>query len=146
MSALVYRVYDAAGLLLYVGCTKQPIEQRMRGHELQSPWWPFYDTVETTEYEKYADARFGEFTAITTEHPRWNVRDRSLNHPDGPLSHRFSAHWLANEVDIWREGLRIRSERAHLNRALRRLEVEEEALAARIDRVIQRRRPLADTG
>lgn len=36
----VYRAYDAAGLLLYIGCTGNP-KQREGGHKSASPWFQY---------------------------------------------------------------------------------------------------------
>lgn len=138
-TARVYRVFDEAGVLLYVGCTTQPIEKRMRGHEMQSPWWPFYNSVTVEEHATRDEARYAEFTAITAEHPRWNVRDRAFDHPDGPLTNRYSAAWLREEVEIWRERIRINDERQTLERRLRILDRQEGDLSLRVARVVNKR-------
>lgn len=146
MSAIVYRTYDRNGLLLYVGCTVQQIEMRLRGHANNSPWWPFYDHVETVEFPTHREALAAEAEAIAAEHPRWNVRDRSLDHPDGVILHdRLIAPWLAEEVAIWREGNRIEMLRRSPPPPPPDLDRRAVALAARIERVLSNR-ALARTG
>jgi predicted GIY-YIG superfamily endonuclease len=107
MTALVYRAFDANDRLLYIGCTTS-FEARMKNHELNSPWWLFRDRIETQEFPTHADALAEESEAIATEHPRWNVRGRSEDHPDGPIWSRFWAPHLADEVDVWRTWIRTR--------------------------------------
>lgn len=114
MSAVVYRAFDAEDRLLYVGCTID-LEPRLRHHEDNSPWWPFQVRIETEGYVTRAEAAEAEAVAIATEHPRWNVKGRSPEHPDGPLNSRFNAPHLQFEVNAWREWQKVRALRAELS-------------------------------
>jgi predicted GIY-YIG superfamily endonuclease len=68
----LYRHYDKAGKLLYVGQTNDP-PRRLREHQDYAGWW---DKVSCTWYEHFnfpeevADA---EKIAIATESPIWNL-------------------------------------------------------------------------
>lgn len=67
----VYRCYNAADALLYVGSTADR-RARIQGHSKKKPWWP---EVTRVEYEDFADltaARGAESQAIATESPRYN--------------------------------------------------------------------------
>lgn len=68
----VYRLFDAAERLLYVGFTVAP-RQRMRQHAGEQPWWPEVATARLDQYANRADALAVEATAIATENPVHNV-------------------------------------------------------------------------
>lgn len=98
MTAQVYRAYDAAGRLLYIG-SSVCVETRLRAHERNhSYWWPFHARITRETFATEAEARAAERLAIATEHPRWNVRHRSPDHPDGRMTCRRSAPWLRDEI------------------------------------------------
>lgn len=84
MSAYVYRAFNGAGDLLYVGSTVLPGE-RMRNHYLNSRWWFAAKRITFTAYATEAEARGAEVVAIRCEHPRWNIHKRDGAHPDGRL-------------------------------------------------------------
>lgn len=68
----LYRLYDSAGTLLYVGITAD-VEARMVNHAYEKPWWPrvVRRTVEWHENRKIALAK--ELAAIRSEAPKHNV-------------------------------------------------------------------------
>ena len=104
MTGRVYRAYDAEGVLLYVGSSNHP-PQRYEYHRQHSPWWLFKAEIREQEYPSLTDARTAELVAIETEHPRWNVVGRSVDHPDGWINQAFgikSAPWLRDELEAWR--------------------------------------------
>lgn len=73
----VYRCYDAADRLIYVGCTVAP-RQRLDQHR-SSTWW--HEQVARVRYVVFPNkeyALFQETVAIRTENPRWNVKHRDL--------------------------------------------------------------------
>jgi hypothetical protein len=73
----VYRCYDAAGDLLYIGCTNSPV-YRIKGHRTSSPWG---DRIHTVRYTVFPDRRKGldvERAAIWHENPRHNIRRLAL--------------------------------------------------------------------
>ena len=73
----VYRLYDAEGDLLYIGCTVSP-RQRRHGHMQSSPWFKDVDTFRLTIYPNRPHAMRVEREAIYTEDPRYNVHGRRL--------------------------------------------------------------------
>lgn len=83
----LYRLYNRADQLLYVGITNDP-QRRLREHSRTKPWWPQVDlrTVLIYQYDCREDACDLEALAIETERPLYNVV-----HSGGavrPLSHR----------------------------------------------------------
>lgn len=75
---VVYRVFDKAGVLLYIGCTRD-IGSRMAVHKAWgNPSEASYrikldgDRVETTEFPDFDTAHAAEIEAIRTEAPLWN--------------------------------------------------------------------------
>lgn len=115
MSAEVYRAYDAAGRLLYVGCSSD-VDTRLKAHATDSSWWPFHARVERVSYLARAEAEAAEAEAIATEYPRWNVIGRSLDHPDGYANSYHRATWLEYERDVARRLRKLRDEEANLRR------------------------------
>lgn len=67
----VYRAYDAAGRLIYIGSTAN-IDQRIKVHAGNTWWWCFVDKVHTTAWMDLVDARADEIEAIRTERPLLN--------------------------------------------------------------------------
>ena len=68
----VYRVYDEAGALLYVGASIN-VFKRMNEHKAYAPWWPHAHTATVHQYPDRATARGVEALAIRDESPRFNV-------------------------------------------------------------------------
>lgn len=67
----LYRLYDEAGTLLYVGITNNPAV-RWRQHALRQWWWP---EVATRSIEWFADresAGLAEKAEIQGKHPPYN--------------------------------------------------------------------------
>lgn len=73
-SAVLYRVFDASGALLYIGCTVD-IKRRLKEHRKRSRlnWWPATARVDQTFYERHEDALREERRAIAREQPQHNV-------------------------------------------------------------------------
>lgn len=69
----VYRFYDSAGSLLYVGITVRT-DVRFEQHRQRKDWWPQVATREITWYPDRYAAEAEEFRAITQERPLHNVR------------------------------------------------------------------------
>ena len=72
----VYRLYDAAGTLLYIGSSNNP-PYRYTEHSnspLKSSWWPQVVRKDETWHDKRADAQAAEAKAIRTENPKHNQR------------------------------------------------------------------------
>lgn len=68
----VYRLYDGADQLLYVGCSNNPAK-RLRAHARTSPWWPNVARIVVVEYPARALAEQAERTAIDLEKPLHNL-------------------------------------------------------------------------
>jgi predicted GIY-YIG superfamily endonuclease/antitoxin (DNA-binding transcriptional repressor) of toxin-antitoxin stability system len=67
----LYRCFDAAGGLLYVGITTD-IAERCRQHASTSPWWPLVEQRTREWHPNRPDAERAETTAIETERPKYN--------------------------------------------------------------------------
>lgn len=73
--AELYRLYDAADRLLYVGVSCQVVERlRSNSHRCGKPWWSevAYCTLES--FPKGWQALEAEVSAIRRERPRYNKR------------------------------------------------------------------------
>jgi hypothetical protein len=70
----LYRFFDSAGALLYVGITASP-STRFTLHSKKSPWWKYVDHARTAvEYhETRILAAAAELAAIKSEGPKWNI-------------------------------------------------------------------------
>jgi hypothetical protein len=66
----VYRFYDQAGVLLYVGVANRPAE-RWADHS-GKPWWHLVARTELERYPTRAEALRVEAESIRYEHPRYN--------------------------------------------------------------------------
>lgn len=66
----VYRIYDAADRLLYVGCSMRPFAR----HEVLSyqPWYEATATIKLAWHPTWHHGRVAEMEAINTEHPLHN--------------------------------------------------------------------------
>lgn len=77
----VYRLYDAAGDLLYVGATQSP-RARFQHHATHKAWWPEVHKDDVQWHPDRAEALRAEAVAIREETPRYNTR---VPLPDGSL-------------------------------------------------------------
>lgn len=76
----VYRIYDAAGDLLYVGITNGGMRRQAR-HIAQKEWASEMARTEWEHYPRRAEAILRERHLIQTEHPKYN----SVHALEGPL-------------------------------------------------------------
>lgn len=67
----VYRYYDQAGLLLYVGITSRGI-RRQREHNGDKEWWPFVTRQEVEHYKSRPIAAARERSLIQKYRPPFN--------------------------------------------------------------------------
>jgi len=67
----VYRLYDADGGLLYIGCSSH-FPQRWYQHSKDKSWWPQVAVREITWYGSYEEAVTVERAAILDENPLYN--------------------------------------------------------------------------
>ncbi|MGH9004547.1 MAG: GIY-YIG nuclease family protein [Acidimicrobiia bacterium] len=71
----LYRFYDDAGSLLYIGITHNP-GQRWAAHMRHKPWWSEVATIRLEEHPDRASVLAAERAAIRSEGPRYNVVGR----------------------------------------------------------------------
>lgn len=69
---VLYRFFDAAGLLLYIGMTVS-LPQRMAQHGVEKPWWAEVASVTVEHFPDRASVHQAEKAAIVVERPRYNV-------------------------------------------------------------------------
>lgn len=70
----LYRFYDAAGVLLYVGVTSN-FPGRWQEHKRKANWWSAASHVEVTDRYPHMNAALdAELEAIRTEGPSFNRR------------------------------------------------------------------------
>lgn len=67
----LYRIFDAADVLLYVGITHD-VGARFQQHRSDKPWWNERATHTVEEAPTRADVLYLEAKAILTEFPRYN--------------------------------------------------------------------------
>lgn len=67
----LYRMYDAAGELLYVGVTKMGVE-RFEKHGREKTWWREVVRIDVEHFESRWAVHFAEVKAIHEERPRYN--------------------------------------------------------------------------
>lgn len=71
----VYRLYDAAGSLLYVGLGRNPMT-RWASHAEQHAWWPRATAFRVDWFETRKEAAAEERRAIRDEDPECNIYGR----------------------------------------------------------------------
>lgn len=72
MTSTLYRVYDAAGALLYIGITNDPAE-RFGAHAGLKPWWHEAVRIDLEHFDTREVCARAELAAIRSEHPRHNI-------------------------------------------------------------------------
>lgn len=75
---LLYRFFDAAGVLLYVGLTDD-LAGRYSKHSVVQPWWGEWATFHVTRYASRAVLEAAEQRAIKLEKPLYNVVHNNQN-------------------------------------------------------------------
>lgn len=88
--AAVYRLYDEAGRLLYIGSAYDP-KERCKAHRSRS-WWPDVTHREEEWHDSRVGAYIAELEAIRTEEPPHNLMGTSRYVcPDTPGVRRRNA-------------------------------------------------------
>lgn len=85
-SYVLYRFYDHADVLLYVGLTADP-GRRITQHRSTKSWWHQVSRVELEHFETLYEVRTAEAIAIREEAPLYNVhlsRRTLADNPDWP--------------------------------------------------------------
>jgi hypothetical protein len=71
---LLYRHFDAAGRLLYVGiAAKRAYKHRCASHALSSSWWPVVVASTIEEFPDRPSAAKAEAAAIRRDRPIYNI-------------------------------------------------------------------------
>ncbi|MDH6189199.1 GIY-YIG catalytic domain protein [Streptomyces sp. ADI96-15] len=83
----LYRLYDGDGTLLYIGITAD-VEQRMRGHRSDKPWWPAVARTELEWHPTRTVALVEELQAIQREKPLHNLAGTPQGHKRRELEDR----------------------------------------------------------
>lgn len=76
----LYRFYNDAGQLLYIGITRDP-SARWKKHSAGKPWWTEVRNITVQPFPDRDSALRAERAAITDEQPRYNV---AHNQPPEP--------------------------------------------------------------
>lgn len=129
----VYRGFDGADRLLYVGSTND-VTTRIKTHKASSAWAVYMARHTVEEFDSKEDADQAEARAIAEEHPRWNITGRSAGHPEGFATSQQQAAWLRPEREVAQNVKRLRADvnrtRAKLRRLLLDLRIEESIVDA----------------
>ncbi|AEK07806.1 endonuclease [Mycobacterium phage Yoshi] len=72
MPYVLYRIYDNAGTLLYVGATTNP-PTRFADHHRMQPWWATADTIKLQHLPSPEALVEAELDAIAAEKPVYNI-------------------------------------------------------------------------
>lgn len=99
---LVYRVWYGDALV-YVGRTKQPLQDRIRGHLFQRPMHRTIaieqvTKIEYAEFKTEADMNLYEIYFILKEHPPLNVDDKTRDFPTVDLP---PVEWKEFSTKLW---------------------------------------------
>jgi hypothetical protein len=69
----LYRFFDAAGALLYVGITNNP-SRRFTQHGVSREWWHEVETIRMQRFPDREAVLAAEKAAIQSESPRYNIK------------------------------------------------------------------------
>lgn len=83
----VYRIYDEADSLLYVGVASS-FGRRWSQHSSKQEWWPMVHRQTVTWYGTREDAEAAETVAIRDEKPVYNVMPGNLTRSRGVTPNR----------------------------------------------------------
>jgi len=90
----LYRFFDSAGRLLYVGISGNP-GRRFHQHSGEKPWWADVDRSTMEHFATRAEAEAAEVAAIKTERPLHNVVHNN-DRPQPRPTHRRAAVFSCN--------------------------------------------------
>lgn len=128
----LYRLYDNAGTLLYVGAAKDP-SRRFRDHRAEKSWWHEVAQDSVEWFETPFHALKAEVEAIKREAPRYNIRSTEAHN----LEKSATARSLSSEarrrrgVGVSARALQVRTLRRLLSEGVPRGEAERQALLAK---------------
>lgn len=94
---MLYRFYDEAGDLLYVGITDDPhVRWAAHSRKRGNPWWARVRVVHTEWHPTRAEAEAAEVVAIRREQPQYNVSHVLVQRRDRRLVSKY-LHPMARE-------------------------------------------------
>ena len=110
---LVYRIWYGSNLV-YIGRTKQPLQNRIRGHLFQKPMHrtisiELVTKIEYAELETEADMNLYEIYFILKEHPPLNVDDKTRDYTTVDLHPVEWKEFTTPLWEKWREELQTRA-------------------------------------
>ena len=118
---LIYRIFYG-DFIVYVGRTKQPLQNRMRGHFFQKPMHRTIDISQVTKIQyaslsTEADMNLYEIYYILKWHPPLNVDDKTKDYPTVFLPEVQWKDWNAPIFDRWKTEITERRSNEEKNRA-----------------------------
>lgn len=99
---ILYRFYDEADQLIYVGATTNPAV-RFQEHSHHQPWWDEVATIRLERFDSRKKLMAAEAAAIAEEGPRHNTihakqqpfRRRKRKNGEGSITQRADGYWQA---------------------------------------------------
>ena len=104
---LLYRIFYGKEPV-YIGRTKQPLQNRLRGHFFQKPMHRTIDIemvsrVQYAEFPTEADMNLYEIYFILTRHPPLNVDDKTRDYPTVTLPDVEWKDWYSPIFERWKK-------------------------------------------
>jgi predicted GIY-YIG superfamily endonuclease len=97
---VLYRFFDAANQLLYVGITASP-PRRFNEHRTNKEWWTQVNKITIENYSTRSGLQAAERHAITTEQPRYNVLHNAVLHSSNTVEYQTdSAQQMPNVENL----------------------------------------------
>lgn len=96
----VYRLYDAADTLLYVGVSWNPTV-RLGSHAVDKAWWPQVARTAIEWHNDRVTALQHEAQAILDEDPQFNAAKPIVEHVRKPAHIPAAAKWLPGRSCEW---------------------------------------------
>lgn len=126
---ILYRIFYGTELV-YIGRTKQPLQDRLRGHFFQKPMHrtisiEMVSRIQYAEFTTEADMNLYEIYFILTCHPPLNVDDKTRDYPTVTLPDVEWKDWSAPIFDRWKAEVAERMSGAEKMRLRHRQIIEE---------------------
>jgi predicted GIY-YIG superfamily endonuclease len=86
LPCVLYRVFAASGVLLYVGVTVN-YWARMTDHQRSSPWWHRAYTITIKRYGRLTAGAAAEASAIREEKPQYNIQHTAEDRGHAKVMH-----------------------------------------------------------
>jgi predicted GIY-YIG superfamily endonuclease len=108
---VLYRMYDSARRLLYVGITTN-VEDRLADHRGMKSWWADVASIELQHFTSREAVEAAELDAIRTEEPVFNVRHgtrpaTTFRSPGAPAGKTMRHRNFRLADDLWADAARI---------------------------------------